>query len=213
MSTRTLPDRLHGPTAANVPQWAIVSAYLVHLAVLPSCIWRIAGMVFDVPVLEAETEGRHTGQGPQLIPDSWTTVYVIGLSVISEGLAFLAFGLVCRWGEVFPRWVPRLRGRRVPIMGAVIPAAIGSTLLLVFPYAMFMDLVLGRTVGGASNDTTGMVTHGWQTVAFAVSYLPLVAWGPLLGALTVHYYRRRRPQTQAPTTESDGNTPFVAAKN
>jgi hypothetical protein len=24
------------------------------------------------------------------------------------------------------------------------------------------------------------------------AYLPLLAWGPLLGAVTVHYYRRRR---------------------
>lgn len=40
----------------------------------------------------------------------------------------------------------------------------------------------------------GLVVHGWQAVAFWVTYAPLAAWGPLLGLLTAHYFRRRRLQ-------------------
>ncbi|MCF2434811.1 hypothetical protein LV779_08900 [Streptomyces thinghirensis] len=36
-----------------------------------------------------------------------------------------------------------------------------------------------------------MTSLGATLLGFA--YLPLVAWGPLLGAVTVSYYRRRRP--------------------
>ncbi len=40
-------------------------------------------------------------------------------------------GLVQRWGEVFPRWMIGLAGRRVPIALAVVPASIVSVLLIV----------------------------------------------------------------------------------
>jgi len=45
--------------------------------------------------------------------------------------AFLMLGLVQRWGEVFPRWMVGLAGRRVPIALAVIPASLASVLLIV----------------------------------------------------------------------------------
>ncbi|MFD0444975.1 hypothetical protein ACFQ10_25050 [Streptomyces indonesiensis] len=43
-----------------------------------------------------------------------------------------------------------------------------------------------------TGEPLGLVIHGWQSVAFWIAYAPLVAWGPLLAVLTVHYYRRRR---------------------
>jgi hypothetical protein len=175
----SLATRLHGRTAAGVPRWAVAAAFAVTLTTLPSCIWRIAAVNVNAPLME------HTGDGPAMFSGGWW--YVIGLSVVSETLAFLAFGLVARWGEVWPRWVPGLRGRRVPILAAVIPAGLGSLALWIFPYAMLM-FAFGRGVDG---DRSGLVVHGWQNVAFWVAYLPLAAWGPLLGVLTIHYYRRR----------------------
>ncbi|WP_406473620.1 hypothetical protein [Streptomyces platensis] len=55
-------------------------------------------------------------------------------------------------------------------------------------HAMAMS-ALGLKITG---EPEGMAAHGWQVVAFWIAYLPLTAWGPLLGLLTVHYYRRRR---------------------
>src|SRR5258705_2452225 len=46
-----------------------------------------------------------------------------GLATGAVAGAVLTLGLVQRWGEVFPRWMPWLRGRRGPIKLAVIPPA------------------------------------------------------------------------------------------
>ncbi|WP_395297056.1 hypothetical protein ACF9IK_29180 [Kitasatospora hibisci] len=192
MTARTILSKLHGRTAAGVPRWALWAAYAVPLTTTPSCIWRIAGVAGGAPLLEhraapPEGHGPVIFEGPQ---------YVVALSVLSEVLAFLSFGLIARWGEVWPRWVPVLRGRRVPIKAAVVPAGIGATLLLIFPYGLLMS-ALGLMING---NPDGTVTHGWQTVVFWVAYGPLAAWGPLVGALTVQYYRRRRATEAAAAT-------------
>ncbi|MGV9266746.1 hypothetical protein ACWDRR_19045 [Kitasatospora sp. NPDC003701] len=173
---------LHGRTAAGVPRWAVLAACATTLTTLPSCVWRIAAMIFDVPLLEHDA----AAQAPTAFSLGWW--YVIALSVVSEALAFLAVGLVAEWGQVWPRWVPGLAGRRVPPLVAVVPAGLGATVLMVFPYALVM-FAFGRKLDGEAAE---IVTHGWQTVLFWASYLPLAAWGPLLAVLTVHYHRRRR---------------------
>ncbi|MFF0738925.1 hypothetical protein ACFYVL_00855 [Streptomyces sp. NPDC004111] len=57
--------------------------------------------------------------------------------LFSELVAFTAVRLIAAWGEVFPRWIPVLRGRRVPPLAAVVPAAIGTVLLRVIWTAAF----------------------------------------------------------------------------
>ncbi|UNO44441.1 hypothetical protein [Streptomyces sp. MST-110588] len=42
----------------------------------------------------------------------------------------------------------------------------------------------------------GMITVGDVVVGFL--YLPLIAWGPLLGAVTLSYHRRRRAEAESP---------------
>ncbi|MFE0459507.1 hypothetical protein ACFW1A_09630 [Kitasatospora sp. NPDC058965] len=182
----TITDRLHGRRAEGVPRWAARAALAVTLCTLPSCLWRIAAFALDAPLVERGATAP-AGHGPELVGASWW--YVSVLSLVSEALALLAYGLVSRWGEVWPRWVPGLAGRRVPVAAAVVPAGLGATALLVFPYALLM-FARGRMLDGSH--AVGLVTHGAQTVAFWVAYLPLAAWGPLLGVLTAHYYRRRR---------------------
>ncbi|MFB7666045.1 hypothetical protein ACFC1R_19175 [Kitasatospora sp. NPDC056138] len=185
LTVRTALARLHGRTAAGVPRWAVWTAYATTLTALPSCVWRIAAMNFGAPLLEHDTTPR-SGHAPGVFTAGWW--YVIALSVVSETLAYLSVGLVARWGEVWPRRIPGLGGRRVPVLAAVVPAGLGATALLVFPYSLVMS-ALGLKITG---EPDGLITHGWQTVAFWVAYAPLAAWGPLLGVLTVHYYRRRR---------------------
>lgn len=192
MRERPLMERLHGPTAANVPRWAVISAYLVHLVVLPSCIWRIAGFTFGLPLVADRSSGNSG-----LFPDSWGPIYVIVLSLVTEGFAFLAFGLVCRWGEVVPRWVPRLRGRHIPIRAAVIPAMLGTLVLTIYSVALFVHIALGNFGTEKTGNGVNTYAHSWQTVVAGIAYVPLAAWAPLLGALTVHYYRRRRSATSS----------------
>ncbi|MFI7037894.1 hypothetical protein ACIBI0_14505 [Microbispora rosea] len=182
MTVRTILRKAHGGTAAGVPRWAVLVAYAIPLVVLPSSLWRIAGFVFHVPLLEFGPlpPGGHKG-----LDGGWW--YVLLLSVVSEAAAFFAVGLVSEWGEMWPRWVPVLGGRRVPVMAVVIPAGLGALALLIFPYAM-TRIGLGLAIDDAP---LRLVTHGWQTVIFHVMYWPLATWSPLLALLTVHYHRRR----------------------
>jgi hypothetical protein len=47
------------------------------------------------------------------------------LATLAVGGAILTLGLIQRWGEVFPRWIPFVGGKRVPISLAVVPAGSG----------------------------------------------------------------------------------------
>lgn len=178
----------HEPVA-GVPRWARIAAYAIPLVVLPSSIWRILAVAFHVPLMDMSAAGSDTNGS---LP-GWFTIelYVVLLSLASETLAFSAIGLVARWGEVFPRWMPRLGGRRVPVMAAVIPAALGSVALtLLWTWATVMAM-LGRTLQGESSSGYPFAEYDWQFVVASAAYVPLIAWGPLLAAVTIAYYRRR----------------------
>lgn len=150
-------------------------ACAVPLTVLPAGLWRLPA-AFDPGI----------GIGER--------VYVVFLSLFSEAVAFTAFGLIARWGEVFPRWVPYLGGRRVPVSAAVIPAALGATVLtLLWTVLTLTTQIVGRTIrGGKLPDDFPSQVGGWEAVSFYVCYAPLILWGPLLAVLTVAYARRRR---------------------
>ncbi|MBO2455490.1 hypothetical protein J4573_51020 [Actinomadura barringtoniae] len=109
--------------------------------------------------------------------------YVIVLTTVSEAVAFLSMGLVRPWGEVWPRWVPFLRGRRIRPPAAIIPAALGSVALM---------LLWTQLAFSFGSDPDPEFPHGAKAVIFYACYLPLVAWGPLLAAVTVAYAIRRR---------------------
>ncbi|MFD8600217.1 hypothetical protein ACFV1L_34970 [Kitasatospora sp. NPDC059646] len=158
------------------PRWAVVAAHAAALVTLPSGLWRIA-LGLGLPV----------GYGEQVLRDDfhlpgWGVVHVIGLSVVSEALALLTLGLVRPWGEVVPRRIPVLGGRRVRPLAAVVPAAVGS-LALVHLWSGFLFWW--------NTDQHPPMLGPWRTVV-GILYQPLVLWGPLLAAVTVSYYRRHR---------------------
>ncbi|MEU3602207.1 hypothetical protein ABZ714_26340 [Streptomyces sp. NPDC006798] len=176
----------HAPVA-GVPRRVRNAALAVPLVVLPSGLWRIATEY--IPAMES---GGDTGDGglPGWLPGE---VYIVLLSVFSELVAFTAVGLIAAWGEVFPRWVPVLRGRGVPPLAAVVPAAIGAVLLTVVWTAAFAADFAGVTLQG---DPTPAgypgEAGGWISAVYYVCYIPLLLWGPLLGLVTAAYWRRRR---------------------
>ena len=97
------------------------------------------------------------------------------------------------WGEVFPRWVPGLRGRRVPALGAVVPAALGAAVLTLLWTWMAVSMSLGLRLDGRPQAATAPVSFGdWKGLVAVAAYAPLLLWGPLLGAVTISYWRRRR---------------------
>ncbi|GLZ80943.1 hypothetical protein Afil01_57500 [Actinorhabdospora filicis] len=161
--------RLHGAVAEGAPRWAVRLAVLLPFLILPSCAWRFA----------------HALDAPMTIPPPGVTghaglPYVITLFFVSEGLALLCFGLVARWGERLGRW-------RVPVPAAVIPAGLGSLVLLVFTYGLLLVPFGTKITGGPST----LFLAGWQVPVFWAAYGPLALWGPVVMALTGQYWWRR----------------------
>lgn len=162
-----------------VPTWAKIAAWAVPVTVLPSAVWRLVDSV------GALFRGGHPCAAPG--DPLWEKLYVPSLSFFSLGLALLTLGLVQRWGEVFPRWVPGIGGRRVPVSFAVGAATAGALLVAAFIVRAF--------VGGEPRHPLppGCTPPGWDVLGF---YLPMVLWPPLLLAVTAHYlWRRRVPKT------------------
>ena len=170
---RTPPLPGHPRDRRPVPRWAEVVAHLVPLTTLPSGLWRIAiACGFSLGMLD---------HGEPIDVHGWESVYLVCLSLTIEGFALLAFGLVRPWGECVPRWFPVIAGRRVPPRLVVAAAATG-TVLVTFVALMFF------VPADSISDLEG--TSAGRAVAVAC-YLPLLLWGPLLGALTIAYHRRR----------------------
>jgi hypothetical protein len=118
--------------------------------------------------------------------------WISGLFLASFGLvgAVLMLGLVQHWGEVFPRWMIGLRGRRVPIALAVITASFVSVLLIVGGVAIWSGLsqmVAALAAGGAEGvEIIGaIIFQVGPTLLFPV-------WGVALAVAALGYYYRRR---------------------
>ena len=99
------------------------------------------------------------------------------LSTVDLAGVILTLGLVQRWGEVFPRWMVGLAGKRVPPAMAIVPASLVSVMVT----SAGLQVVRGFLLGGFPAD-------GWATIAPGLVW-PL--WGAALGAATLAYYRRR----------------------
>lgn len=91
--------------------------------------------------------------------------------------AILTLGLVQRWGEVFPRWMIGLRGRRVPPMLAVVPATVVGVLVA---SAGFMYIRMAFVMGVEGKWVTNMPETLWPV------------WGGALIVAALAYHRRRR---------------------
>lgn len=107
----------------------------------------------------------------------WITLLLIGLGL-------LTLGLVQPWGEVLPRWIPWLGGRRVRRLAAIIPAGTGAAALVLLWTSTFSHIGLIFAEFGLD---------GGARVVVGACYAPLLLWGPLLAAVTVSYARRTRP--------------------
>jgi len=118
--------------------------------------------------------------------------WIGGLSLATFCLvgALLMLGLVQRWGEVFPRWMIGLAGRRIPIALAVVPASLASVLLIVGGIGIWSDMprvVAGQVaVGVEGAELIGeIIFQVGPTLLFPI-------WGVALAVATLGYYFRRR---------------------
>jgi hypothetical protein len=118
--------------------------------------------------------------------------WIAGLFLATFGLlgAILMLGLVQRWGDVFPRWMIGVAGRRVPSALAVVPASLVSVLLVVGGVTIGSDLnqmVANLAAVGAEDvEIIGAIIFQLgPTLLFPV-------WGLALAVATLGYYYRRR---------------------
>ncbi|GHA27797.1 hypothetical protein GCM10010329_58870 [Streptomyces spiroverticillatus] len=163
-------------SSAQVPRGIRRAAHVAALTALPTGLWRVA------TALGWDSGFRDDYLRPDRFPGS-DSFYLIALSVFAELLALLALGLVQRWGEVLPRWVPWLGGRRIPVAAAVVPAALGAAAVL------YVTVTMALTWSDQLAEP-GAPTGGKQLV-MTLCYAPLLLWGPLLAVVTVAYWRRR----------------------
>ena len=157
--------------AARWGRWAVVIAAVVPpLYAVSRLAWAL-GIPLGISnaMLRA---GQAEGNGVLGAP--------FGLACVAIGGAVLTLGLTRPWGEVFPRWLPVLGGKRVPPALAIVPAALVSTLVLAAGLAIARMWLAGAFVVEAES---------WGG---SVPMLLWPLWGVALAAATLAYYYRRR---------------------
>ena len=150
---------------------------------------RVAvGIAVAIPVLYALDRlawlaGLNLGVSEELassVRDTDLRYAALGLALAALGGAVLTLGLAQRWGEVFPRWIPVLRGRRVPPALAIVPATFVA--IAVTSAGLTVDRLL----------LTQRDTLPAEDLAAVVPMVPWPLWGLSLAAATLAYHLRRR---------------------
>ncbi|MFB8228199.1 hypothetical protein [Cellulosimicrobium sp. NPDC055967] len=113
-------------------------------------------------------------------------VAALGLGGFALVGAVLTLGLFQRWGEVFPRWMVGLAGRRVPVGLAVVPATIVAVAVL--PAGLSLIVI------GLGESRLALTADSWGAVGPTFLW-PL--WSLALGAATYAYWLRRRGTCRA----------------
>lgn len=206
---RRLGARLSGGLAAAAPQ-LLVS--LLFTALAAGWAWLVVVALRRTPLSARLTDGvvRHrrpitvvAALGPLpyvLARATWLTPWpqfggpiadldpatrLWGLLLGGAALlgTVLTLGLIRPWGEVFPRWVPWLAGRPVPVAAAAVPGGVVAAVLTVSAVPMLVAML-----------TTDLDP---LTKALSLLVFPFGLWGPAL-ALSVWGYLGHRSGSRQP---------------
>lgn len=116
---------------------------------------------------------------PLLAPfgmDPSTRLWGLVLSSGSWVAAVLTLGLVMRWGEVFPRWMPVVAGREVPVAAAAVP---GGSMAALLTFAAVPMLVGAEEMSAVDR-------------LLVAAAFPCWLWGPTLALAVWGYVGHRR---------------------
>ena len=117
----------------------------------------------------------------ELPPSMLATGLMLGAGAAAASL--LTLGLILPWGRVFPAWMPRIGGRRVPVAAAVVPGSIAAGVLCISAAPMFVTIV-GNPGAPADALLVNLV-------------LPLWFWGPMLALAVWAYAAWRRDEARS----------------
>lgn len=170
-TTDDAAPELRAATALRVGRWATGVAVAVPVGYAITRIGWFAG----VPI----------GISPgfmQRLDDAQAAPIGAGLGGVALLGAVLTLGLVCKWGEVWPRWVPFLRGRAIPLR---LPASLAIAISLPIMSAGLMyvrKMLAGEEFGatGAEHEPGAWVPE----IFFPV-------WGAALAIAALAYLQRR----------------------
>lgn len=150
-------------------RWGRRATLVAALCPLPYALMRMSWLT---PWPMGVTAGGLAG-APEI------RLFGVCLGLAAFAGAVLTTGLVRRWGERWPFWVPRLAGRPIPWQVVVVPAAIVTFALAAAAQSMTVLTVDALRAG----DTDTLYLFG---------VLPFGIWAPALGAATLAYWYRRR---------------------
>ncbi len=102
----------------------------------------------------------------------------------------LTIGLIRPWGVRFPRWMPRLAGRPVPVAAAAVPGGVVAGLVCASALPM-----LRLTLTGPDGSVFGDLSAGQAVLATLI--FPLWIWGPALALAVWGYVGHRREIARA----------------
>ncbi|MEV2240392.1 hypothetical protein [Micromonospora sp. NPDC049891] len=157
-----------------VPRWTRRAAYVA--VVLPVVGWAVPHGLWALGV----PFGIATRQLADIHHDLSTPTGA-AITLVPPVAGLLVLGLIQRWGQQFPRWVPGLRNRQVPPLLAVIPAATVALALVI--YSVLSGAVfVGQLHAGELRWSD--VREEW---AVAGTLLVFLGWGVALGVATVGY--------------------------
>lgn len=181
MSFRTDISKPEREGRGPIQRWALIAGWGSLLLPVPSVLWRLL-MLIGVDV--------GFGRSAEFRTSAAAIVYVLGLEALTGLVAVLGFGLIRRWGEVVPSWVPRLGGRRIPPLVPIVGGGIGCAVLLALIGSVLVKFVLAWT-GAVPGWTPDLGMDTGQRTLLLLCYLPFFAWPVSIAVALVGYARRR----------------------
>ncbi|EXG80813.1 hypothetical protein CryarDRAFT_1908 [Cryptosporangium arvum DSM 44712] len=176
------------PAAVDAGRWLTIGRWATLVAVLAPLPYALQRAAWNL--------GLPLGVSQRFVDDLAADVAAKGLPAAAAWMlvipdvvgVLLTLGLIMRWGERFPRWVPLRGGRSVPVWLAVVPASVVSAAVTIAGLVVIRFAVEGGSVSA--------------TAAPGLLWLP---WGLALGVATYAYAERRRD------SESSTNRTTVGA--
>ncbi|MFG2296166.1 hypothetical protein [Streptomyces sp. NPDC048603] len=115
----------------------------------------------------------------------WLERHGIDFTAVGVMLGITLLGALTRpWGQIVPRWMPGLRGRRVPRWLLLVPGWASAVTLA--PYGS-LGLAVIVTGGLSTAHTAGM-----SPMVFVIGFLNFFSIGVSLGVCSLSYQRRTK---------------------